>query len=154
MYRPTFLFWSIAFLHARRLPEPKALLTEVYEQLRGSAQTTDERVQAVSHWAGWLLSQGKGVEASRAVEVVRREVRQDARAGAELEKMWAEALDQGERGQAEEEGLEAEVERRFEEADAGEEKEDADGREEDVAMVQLERSQSGGADDAESFLRL
>lgn len=89
-YRPRPAFFSSIF----NLINGHTDLSKMYEAWQTSCKTGEERVDAGVTWAGWLLRNGKGLEANRAMDVVRRQVKIDGDASGELERRWLGLLDE------------------------------------------------------------
>lgn len=104
-YRPNHAFFADAFdLIADRAGNPHQDLRVVYRLWRAASGSNDRKVAATLHWAEWLLAHKHGKEAADAVDVMRREVGQDAASLSALDWGWAGALDEAERGNERDEG--------------------------------------------------
>lgn len=101
-YRPNHTFFTNAFdlIASQQSVTVHSDLRVVYRLWRAASETSAKKVAATLHWLRWLLLHKQGKEAADAVDVMRREVGQDASASAVLDREWAAALDEAERRNA------------------------------------------------------
>jgi len=92
-YQPSAAFFTLAFPDIAELVGTQPNLAKFYRAWRAACKTAAERVDAVLAWAGWLMDLGKGRDAYSAVDVVRREVRDDEGETARLEAGWKALID-------------------------------------------------------------
>lgn len=103
-YRPDPSFFKIAFTGLAELSADKSVeLEKLYTAWRAVCRSSRDKADAVLAWAGWLMREGRGRDAGLAVDVVRREVREDEAALGELETGWKRLLEDMERSQGESE---------------------------------------------------
>lgn len=136
-YSPSHEFYQRAFdIIATRSPNPEADLQKVYTRWRASSRSNTDKVGATLQWADWLLENGEGKKAYDAVDVMRREIRSDEAALAELEAGWIAVMEDvgGEDSESDEEGSEEDDQSMSEgESEDEDEGEDQD-EDEDVNM--------------------
>jgi len=93
-YSPSHEFYQRAFdMISTRSLNPEEDLRKVYMRWRSSARNNRDKVGATLQWADWLLENGEGKKAYDAVDVMRREVRGDEAALAELEAGWISVME-------------------------------------------------------------
>ena len=128
-YSPSHEFYHRAFeIISEQSTDPQADLQKVYMRWRASARSNSDKVSATLRWVDWLLENQEGKKAYDAIEVMRREVRSDEAALAELEAGWVRVMEDAEgidSGSSEEDGESDER--------SGSESEDED-EDEDVIM--------------------
>jgi hypothetical protein len=95
-YSPSHEFYERAFdIIAEQSTNPEKDLGIVYMRWRTSAKNNSDKVQATLKWTEWLLQNQEGKKAYDAVDVMRREVRSDSAALAELEAGWIAVMEDG-----------------------------------------------------------
>jgi hypothetical protein len=93
-YSPSHEFYQRAFdIISTRSSSPEEDLKKVYMRWRASARSNSDKVGATLQWADWLMENGEGKKAYDAVDVMRREVRGDEAAMAELEAGWIAVME-------------------------------------------------------------
>jgi len=93
-YSPSHEFYQRAFdIISTRSINPEEDLRKVYMRWRSSARNNRDKVGATLQWADWLMENGQGKKAYDAVDVMRREVRVDEAALAELEAGWIAVME-------------------------------------------------------------
>jgi len=93
-YSPSHEFYQRAFdIISTRSINPEEDLRKVYMRWRSSARNNRDKVGATLQWADWLMENGEGKKAYDAVDVMRREVRVDEAALAELEAGWIAVME-------------------------------------------------------------
>ena len=129
-YSPSHDFYQRAFdIISTRSSNPEDDLAKVYMRWRNSARNNREKVGATLQWADWLMENGEGKKAYDAVDVMRREVRVDEAALAELEAGWIAVMEDA-NGEVES----SERESGSEEEQSGSEDEEDEDEDEDVIM--------------------
>jgi hypothetical protein len=135
-YSPSHEFYQRAFdIISTRSSSPEEDLRKVYMRWRASARSNSDKVGATLQWADWLMENGEGKKAYDDVDVMRREVRGDEAAMAELEAGWIAVMEDanGEQSSEGESGSEGEGQSGSEgEDESGSESEEEE--DEDVIM--------------------
>jgi hypothetical protein len=132
-YSPSHEFYQRAFdIISTRSLNPEEDLRKVYLRWRSSARNNRDKVGATLQWADWLMENGEGKKAYDAVDVMRREVRVDEAALAELEAGWIAVMEDA---NGEVESSEGESGSGSEEEPSGSESEDDEDEDEDEDVI-------------------